>query len=91
MFRFTDLEIAKQRTQEFYAEAERNRRIKDRKQTERVVHIRWLVWLWSSITSRISRWSCLLQDRLPQSLSLLVRNLALAPNPCTCAPEPCTE
>ena len=91
MFRYTDFEIAKERTQEFYAEAERNRQIRIGKLSNPAERTRWFIWLLNIITTRITGWRCLLQARLPQSLFPIFHNLALAPDSCICVPEPCAE
>ena len=91
MYRSTDLEVVKLHIQELYAEAERNRLIKNSKQFGPADQTRWYIRLLDSITTWVSKWRCLLQGRLPQNLFPGLNNLALNPGPCTCAPEPCTE
>ena len=91
MYRDSDLEVVKLHFQEFYAEAERNRLIKQSGVWEERRKNRWYVFLLNGIAAWMARWRCILQGRLPQSLFPGLNNLALNPSPCTCAPEPCTE
>ena len=91
MYRNSDLDYVKLHIQELYAEADHYRLIKQSKQFEPADRNRWLIRLLDSVTTRIARWRCTLQGRLPQSLFPVLNNLALAPNPCACASEPCSE
>jgi hypothetical protein len=91
MYRNTDLEAVKYHFQELYAEAERNRLIKNSRPFKPADPNRWFIRLFDRITSWAANWRCLLQGRLAQNLFPALNNLAMNPDPCTCAPEPCTQ
>jgi hypothetical protein len=91
MYRHTDLDYVKLHIQELYAEADRERLIKNSNQYTNANHTRWFIRILDRFTAMIARWRCVLQGRFPQSLFPILNSLALAPNPCTCAPEPCSE
>jgi hypothetical protein len=93
MHRFTDLDYAKLHFQELYAEAERERLIKNSKQFEPGNQTHWYVQILDRLSVWVARWRCKVQARIPQSQGLFYGLNLLAPayNPCSCNPEPCTE
>ena len=91
MYRSSDIEVVNLHYQELYAEAARNRLIRQSGLWEERRKNRWDVRLLISIGAWLARWNCTLQNQFSQGFfSGLLRN-APDPNPCLCAPEPCTD
>ncbi len=91
MFRHSDIEVSNFHFQELYAEAARNRLIRQSGLWEERRINRWDVRLLSRIGAWLARWSCTLQSQFSQGFFPGLRKMAAGQNPCLCAPEPCTD
>ena len=91
MYRYSDHEVVKYHFQEFYAEAERNRLIKQSGLWEERRKNRWDIRLLNGIGAWIASWRCTLQGQFAQSLFPGLLRISPDQNPCLCAPEPCTD
>jgi hypothetical protein len=91
MYRYSDHEIVNYHFQELYAEAARNRLIKQSGLWEERRQNRWDVRLLSGIGAWIVSWRCALQKHLSRSLFPGLSRMAAGQNPCMCVPEPCTD
>jgi hypothetical protein len=91
MYRHSDHEIVKYHFQELYAEAERNRLIKQSGLWVERRKNRWDVRLLNGIGTWIVSWRCILQGQFAQNLFPGLSKLAAGHNPCLCVPEPCPD
>ena len=91
MYRHSDHEVVNFHFQELYAEATRNRLIKQSGLWEERRKNRWDVRLLNGIGAWLATWSCILQSQFSQGFFPGLRKMAATQDPCLCAPEPCTE
>jgi hypothetical protein len=91
MYRHSDHEVVNLHFQELYAEAARNRLIKQSGVLEERRKNRWDVRLLNGIGARIASWRCILQSQFAQGFFPGLRKMAAGQDPCLCAPEPCTD
>jgi hypothetical protein len=91
MFRYSDLDASNLRFQEFNDEAARNRVFKESLQFRPANQTRWFTQLNTRFNAWLAVWRCLVQDQFSRSLFPGLRRLAVAQNPCLCAPRLCTD